>query len=75
MKLVREGRIGTSRGFTAIAVAGLFYSLWAFYGAGIEAGLWSLAMTADRHSRSIFVMRAASRSSPAAAAGPAASRE
>jgi len=74
MKLVRAGRIGTSPGFTAIAIAGLFYSLWAFYGAGIEAGLWSLAMTAVGIPI-YFVMRAASRSSPAAAAGPAASRE
>lgn len=74
MKLVREHRIGASRGFTAIAVAGLVYSLWAFYGAGIEASLWSLAMTAVGVPI-YFVMRAATRSSRAAAAYPAAPRE
>jgi APA family basic amino acid/polyamine antiporter len=74
MKLVRKGRIGTSRGFTTIAVAGLFYSLWAFYGAGIEAGLWSLAMTAVGIPI-YFTMRLVARSSPAAAGGPASPRE
>jgi basic amino acid/polyamine antiporter, APA family len=66
MKLVREERIGASRGFTTIAVAGLSYSLWAFYGAGIEASLWSLAMTAAGVPI-YLLMRAANRSSPAAA--------
>ena len=74
MKLVREGRVGASRGFTAIAVASLVYSFWAFYGAGIEASLWSLAMTAAGIPI-YFIMRAATRSSPAAAANPAALRE
>jgi APA family basic amino acid/polyamine antiporter len=41
LKLVRG-----APGFAAAALAGLLYSLWAFYGAGIEASLWSLAMTA-----------------------------
>ena len=70
MKLVGEERIGTSTGFIAIAVAGLVYGFWAFYGAGLEAGLWGLAMTAVGIPI-YFVMRAAARSSPAAAASPA----
>jgi APA family basic amino acid/polyamine antiporter len=74
MKLVREGRIGTSRGFTAIAIAGLVYSLWAFYGAGIEAGLWSLAMTAVGIPI-YLMMRWVARSSPVPAEYPAAPRE
>ncbi|MEA3043055.1 MAG: basic amino acid/polyamine antiporter, family [Sphingomonadales bacterium] len=74
VKLAREGRIGTSAGFAPIAAAGILYSLWAFYGAGIEASLWSLAMTATGVPI-YFLMRLASRSSPAAAARPAASPE
>ena len=50
------------------------YSLWAFYGAGIEASLWSLAMTAAGVPV-YLLMRRANRSSPAAAANPAASPE
>jgi APA family basic amino acid/polyamine antiporter len=72
VKLAREGRIGRSRGFTAIAALGLLYSLWAFYGAGLEASLWSLAMTATALPVYLF-MRRASRSSPAAATTPPAS--
>ena len=71
VKLAREGRIGASRGFAPIAAAGILYSLWAFYGAGIEASLWSLAMTATGLPV-YFLMRRANRSSPAAAAHPAA---
>ena len=67
MKLVREERIGTSSGFIAIAVAGLVYGFWAFYGAGLEASLWSVAMTAVGIPI-YFIMRAVSRSSPAPAA-------
>lgn len=71
IKLVREERIGTSSGFVAIAIAGLAYGFWAFYGAGLEAGLWGLAMTAV--GVPIYIMmRAAVRSTPAAAGGPAA---
>jgi APA family basic amino acid/polyamine antiporter len=72
VKLARAGRIAQSPGFTAIAAAGILYSLWAFYGAGIEASLWSLAMTATGLPL-YFLMRRAGRSSPAAAAPPAAS--
>jgi APA family basic amino acid/polyamine antiporter len=46
LKLARDGRIGMTSGFVALAAAALLYSAWAFYGAGIEASLWSLAMTA-----------------------------
>jgi APA family basic amino acid/polyamine antiporter len=74
MKLVGEGRVGNSRGFIAIALVALLYSFWAFYGAGIEASLWSLAMTAIGIPI-YFLMRAANRSSPAAAANPPAPGE
>ena len=74
VKLARGRRIGRSPGFTAIAAAGILYSLWAFYGAGIEASLWSLAMTAAGIPL-YLIMRWASRSSRAAAASPAESPE
>ena len=67
VKLAREGRIGRSRGFALIAAAGLLYAFWAFYGAGLEASLWSLAMTAVGVPI-YLLMRAAGRSSPAPAA-------
>ena len=73
-KLAREGAIGTSAGFTAVAVAAFAYSAWAFYGAGIQASLWSLGMTAAAIPV-YLLMRRAGRSSPAAAATPAASPE
>lgn len=46
LKLAREERPGTSPVFLGITLAALFYTLWTFYGAGIEASLWSLGMTA-----------------------------
>jgi APA family basic amino acid/polyamine antiporter len=46
LRLARQGRIAASGGFLAITAAAVAYSVWAFYGAGIEASLWSLAMTA-----------------------------
>ena len=46
LKLAWEKRIAAPAGFLAITMAALLYSAWAFYGAGIEASLWSLAMTA-----------------------------
>lgn len=69
VKLAREGRIETSRGFAPIAAAGILFSLWAFYGAGIEASLWSLAMTATGIPL-YLLMRRASRSSPEAEVPP-----
>jgi APA family basic amino acid/polyamine antiporter len=74
LKLAREGAIRASAGFTAVALAAFAYSAWAFYGAGIEASLWSLGMTAAAVPI-YLIMRRAARSSPAAAAHPAASRE
>ncbi|SEH16688.1 amino acid/polyamine/organocation transporter, APC superfamily [Sphingopyxis sp. YR583] len=44
--LERRGAIKVSAGFAAATVIGFLYSAWAFYGAGLEASLWSLAMTA-----------------------------
>jgi basic amino acid/polyamine antiporter, APA family len=69
LKLAREGRIANTAGFAAVAVAALGYSLWAFYGAGIEPSLWSLGMTAA--ALPIYLlMRSASRASPIAEALP-----
>lgn len=44
--LERRGTIKISAGFAAATIIGFLYSAWAFYGAGLEASLWSLAMTA-----------------------------
>jgi APA family basic amino acid/polyamine antiporter len=44
--LERQGTIKVSSGFAAATILGFLYSCWAFYGAGVEASLWSLAMTA-----------------------------
>lgn len=46
LKLLRQGRIGASSGFELIALLGFVYALWTFKGAGLEASVWSLAMTA-----------------------------
>jgi APA family basic amino acid/polyamine antiporter len=46
LKLARDGALAASAGFVAVALAAFAYSAWAFYGAGIEASLWSLGMTA-----------------------------
>jgi APA family basic amino acid/polyamine antiporter len=45
-RLLRMGRIRGSRGFAMVAMMGFAYSAWTFYGAGLEASIWSLAMTA-----------------------------
>ena len=44
--LERRGTIRVSAGFAAATIIGFAYSCWAFYGAGLEASLWSLFMTA-----------------------------
>jgi APA family basic amino acid/polyamine antiporter len=44
--LERRGTIRVSASFAAATIAGFVYSCWAFYGAGLEASLWSAAMTA-----------------------------
>ena len=46
LKLAARRKIAATTGFVAVTLAALLYSAWAFYGAGIEASLWSLAMTA-----------------------------
>jgi basic amino acid/polyamine antiporter, APA family len=56
-RLVRNGRIASSSGFATIAATGLLYSLWTFYGAGLEAGLWSVAMTAAGLPVYVFMKR------------------
>ena len=71
MKLARGGRIAASPGFAAIGAAGLIYALWAFYGAGIEASLWSLGMTGA----ALPVYWLMRRSSPAAADAAVGPRE
>lgn len=68
LKLARFGRIAAPPAMIAVALAALAYALWAFHGAGIEASLWSLAMTAAALPV-YLVMRRARRSSPAAADG------
>lgn len=46
LKLEHRGELRVSPGFAAVTLVGAAYSCWAFYGAGLEASLWSLAMTA-----------------------------
>ncbi|MBN8842828.1 MAG: amino acid permease [Sphingomonadales bacterium] len=46
LALERQGTIRVSAGFAAATIVGFVYSCWAFYGAGLEASLWSVAMTA-----------------------------
>lgn len=74
LSLRARGRLAGSTGFILITLAGIAYCLWAFYGAGIEASLWTLAMTAVAIPV-YWIMRWVNRSSPAAAARPAGSPE
>ena len=46
LKLERSGEIRASPGFVALTILGFLYSCWAFYGAGWEASLWSVGLTA-----------------------------
>lgn len=46
LKLENEGELRVTPGFAALSILGFLYSCWAFYGAGWEAGLWSLGLTA-----------------------------
>ena len=46
LKLENDGEIRVSPGFAVLSLLGFLYSCWAFYGAGWEAGLWSLGLTA-----------------------------
>lgn len=45
LKLEQARALRASPGFVLLTLAGFTYSCWAFYGAGIEPSLWSLAMT------------------------------
>ncbi|MGQ0660589.1 amino acid permease [Sphingosinicella sp.] len=71
LKLAREGEVSASPGFISVAVAAFAYSAWAFSGAGIEAGLWGLAMTAVGLPVYLVMRRTVRSSAPAAT--PAAS--
>jgi basic amino acid/polyamine antiporter, APA family len=74
LKLAASGGIETSRTFIILAVVGLVYALWALYGAGIEASLWSVGMTLVGLPL-YLLMRRVNRSSPAAAGSSAGSPE
>jgi APA family basic amino acid/polyamine antiporter len=69
-----RGRLEGSAGYVVVSLAAVTFCLWAFYGAGIEASLWSLGMTAVGIPV-YLLMRWVNRSSPAAAANPAGSPE
>lgn len=45
IKFERGGRLPRSPGFVVLTVTGIVYVCWAFYGAGLEPTLYSLAMT------------------------------
>ena len=69
-----RGRLEGSVGFILVCLAATAYCLWAFYGAGIEPTLWSLAMTAVAIPV-YLLMRRINRSSRVPAARPAGSPE
>jgi len=69
-RLLRTGRIGASRGFEVIAAIGLLYAAWTFYGAGLEASIWSLAMTAAGLPIYIVMARSGPKRATAAPARP-----
>jgi APA family basic amino acid/polyamine antiporter len=76
LRLMAARRLSASVSFAAIAVLAALYSAWAFYGAGIEASLWSLAMTAAAVPVYLIMRAINSRaSSPAPEAAPAAPLE
>ena len=62
--LERQGAIKVSAGFAAATVVGFLYSCWAFYGAGLEASLWSVAMTAAGLPIYFLMRRSAASSAP-----------
>lgn len=65
LKFERSGRIGTSRGFAALTIISLVYAAWAFYGAGLEASLWSLLMTATGIPIYLFMTKSRAAQQPA----------
>ena len=46
LKLERSGAIKASPAFVTLTIFGFLYSCWAFYGAGWDASLWSIGLTA-----------------------------
>jgi APA family basic amino acid/polyamine antiporter len=72
--LKATGRLEGNAAFIAVALVAVAYCLWAFYGAGTRETLWSFGMTAVAIPV-YLIMRAVNRSSPAAAATPAAPPE
>lgn len=46
LKLKHEGTIKASPAFVTLTILGFLYSCWAFYGAGLDASLWSIGLTA-----------------------------
>jgi len=74
LSLRARGRLEGSAGYIVVSLAAVAFCLWAFYGAGIEASLWSLGMTAVAIPI-YLIMRAVNRSSRAGAASPAGSPE
>jgi APA family basic amino acid/polyamine antiporter len=73
LRLWMKGQLQGSAGFVLAALVATAYCLWAFFGAGTKETLWSLGMTAVAIPV-YLLMRAVNRSSPAAAAPPAAPR-
>ena len=67
----KEDESARSRGILVIA---LLFIVFAFYGAGLEADLWSLVLLAGGLAVR-FIMRSIAGSSPAAVPQPAAPRE
>lgn len=61
LKFARSGRFPMTPVHLGLTIAGFIYAGWAFYGAGLEASLWGLAMTAA----GIPLYLAARRSAPA----------
>ena len=74
LRLQRAGRMPGSAMLSIVATLAALYSLWTLYGAGHEATAWGAALLAVGIPV-YFLMRRAARSSPAAAANPAAFRE
>ncbi|MBL8649027.1 MAG: amino acid permease [Sphingopyxis sp.] len=46
LKLEHDGTIKASPAFVTVTILGFLYSCWAFYGAELEPGLWSIGLTA-----------------------------
>lgn len=67
VELQRRNRIETRAGLLWVAALGAIYAIWTFYGAGLEATGWCLALTAA----GLPVYLLTRRSSRAAADGPA----